>query len=101
MSLLPGLDLVDFAELFSSTFMGDDTDVARKALAIRKMVKPMQDSFTALEKVSTRLRMLAAVGNLLCSLSFLSILFLSSLPPFLSFPSLLSSLPPFLSFLLS
>ena len=52
MSLLPGLDLVDFADLFSSTFMGDDTDVARKALAIRKMVKPMQDSFTALEKVS-------------------------------------------------
>ena len=31
--------------------MGDDTDVARKTLAIRRMVKPMQDSFTALEKV--------------------------------------------------
>ena len=79
MSLLPGLDLVDFADLFSSTFMGDDTDVARKALAIRKMVKPMQDSFTALEKVSTRLRMLAAVDNLLFFSSLLSLLPL--LPP--------------------
>ncbi|XP_064387875.1 delta(3,5)-Delta(2,4)-dienoyl-CoA isomerase, mitochondrial-like [Halichondria panicea] len=46
-----GLDLVDFAGKFSE-FSGEGSDVGRKAMAVRRMAKPMQDSFTALEKCS-------------------------------------------------
>ena len=47
---LPGLDQADHDDLFSA-FMGN-TDVARETLALRRMVKSMQDSCAALEKVS-------------------------------------------------
>ena len=46
---LPGLDQADHDDLFSA-FMGN-TDVARETLALRRMVKSMQDSCAALEKV--------------------------------------------------
>ena len=39
-----------FSTLFSSGGHGDN-DVARKTMQIRRMLQPMQDSFTALEKV--------------------------------------------------
>ena len=45
-----GLDLVDFATKFSE-FSSEGSDVGRNAIALRRMAKPMQDSFTALEKV--------------------------------------------------
>ena len=47
-----GLDLMDFAQdFFSSTSSDDKADVARKTLNMKKLVKWMQNSFTALEKV--------------------------------------------------
>jgi len=46
---IAGLDLMDFAGNFSKFTGGDDA--GRTAFAIREMVKPLQDSFTALEKV--------------------------------------------------
>ena len=45
-----GLDLVDFAPMFSQ-FQSLNTDIARTTLLIRRMVQPMQNSFTAIEKV--------------------------------------------------
>ncbi len=42
--------MVDFAGKFSE-FSSEGSDVGRKAMAVRRMAKPMQDSFTALEKV--------------------------------------------------
>ena len=78
---LPGLDQADHDDLFS-VFMGN-TDMARETLALRRMVKLMQDSCAALEKVS--------LGPSI------------SLSPYLPFslsPSPLSSFPsPFSSFL--
>ena len=54
-SYMTGLDLVDFAPMFTSFQSGSHgdggTDVARKAFLISQMVRPMQDSFTAIEKV--------------------------------------------------
>lgn len=44
-----GLDLVDFAPMFSQ-FQSLNTDIARTTLLIRRMVQPMQNSFTAIEK---------------------------------------------------
>ena len=47
-----GLDVVDFAQdFFTNTSSDDDLDVARKTFNMKKLVKSMQDSFTALEKV--------------------------------------------------
>lgn len=51
-----GLDIVDFAQdFFSSTSSDDGLDVARKTFNMKKIVKPMQDSFTALEKVTNKI----------------------------------------------
>lgn len=44
----PGLDLMDFAESFSSSMEGD---LARKAFVLRRFIKSYQASFTAIEKV--------------------------------------------------
>ena len=41
---------MDFAGQFSQ--FGEGSDVARKAFEIRRFVQDMQDSFTAIEKVS-------------------------------------------------
>ena len=47
-----GLDLMDFAqELFSGTSFDDKMDVARRTMNMKKLVKSLQGSFTALEKV--------------------------------------------------
>ena len=47
-----GLDLMDFAQdFFSGTSSDDQADVARRTFNIKKIVKLMQNSFTALEKV--------------------------------------------------
>ena len=44
-----GLDLTDFADTF---FEGQGSqDPARKAFRLKETIKPMQDSFTAVEKV--------------------------------------------------
>ena len=45
-----GLDLVDFAPMFNQ-FQSTEDDVARKAILVGRMIQPMQDSFTAIEKV--------------------------------------------------
>ena len=43
---------MDFAQdFFSSTDSDDKLDVARKTMYMKKLVKSMQNSFTALEKV--------------------------------------------------
>lgn len=48
-----GLDIIDFAQdFFSNTSSDDGMDVARKTFNMKKVVKSMQDSFTALEKVT-------------------------------------------------
>lgn len=48
-----GLDIIDFAQdFFSNTSSDDGIDVARKTFNMKKVVKSMQDSFTALEKVT-------------------------------------------------
>ena len=46
--LSSGLDLTDFASTFQS---GGGLDVGRRAFLIGRFVEPMQDSFTAIEKV--------------------------------------------------
>lgn len=46
-----GLDLVDFASTFSQFQTSDSADVARRAFLVHRLVQPMQDSFTAIEKV--------------------------------------------------
>lgn len=47
-----GLDVMDYAQVFfSGTSSDDQVDVARKTFNMKKIVKSMQDSFTALEKV--------------------------------------------------
>ena len=47
-----GLDVVDFAQDFFSNASSDEgVDVARKAMKFTGVIKSMQDSFTALEKV--------------------------------------------------
>lgn len=50
-----GLDLVDLAPTFSQFQPTDGTDVARRAFLVHRLVEPMQNSFTAIEKVSTLL----------------------------------------------
>lgn len=44
-----GLDLMDFAGNFSE-FTTGDADIGRKSMAVRQMITPFQESFTALEK---------------------------------------------------
>lgn len=50
-----GLDLVDLGPTFSRLQTTDGTDVARRAFLVHRLVEPMQNSFTAIEKVSTHL----------------------------------------------
>ena len=51
-----GLDIIDFAQdFFSNTSSDDGVDVARKTFNMKKVVKSMQDSFTALEKVTNKI----------------------------------------------
>lgn len=45
-----GLDLVDFGPMFSQFQTTDSADVARRAVLVHRLVQPMQDSFTAIEK---------------------------------------------------
>ena len=48
-----GLDVIDFAQdFFSATSSDDHVDVARRTFNMKKVVKSMQNSFTALEKVA-------------------------------------------------
>lgn len=48
-SLCPGLDLPEFARDFME--FGGPGEVARRAVMIRAFLKPMQESFSAVEKV--------------------------------------------------
>lgn len=48
-----GLDLVDFGPMFSQFQTTGSADVARRAFLVHRLLQPMQDSFTAIEKVST------------------------------------------------
>lgn len=46
-----GLDLVDFAPMFSQFQATGNGDIARRASLVHHLVRPMQESFTAIEKV--------------------------------------------------
>lgn len=48
---LSGLDLVDFAPMFSQFQSTTPDDVARRTYLVRRLIEPMQASFTAIEKV--------------------------------------------------
>ena len=58
---LPGLDQPDHGDLFSA-FTGN-ADVARETLALRGMVKSMQNSCAALEKVSLAFSLLPCLPS--------------------------------------
>ena len=45
-----GLDLMDFAPMFTQ-FQSSQGDVARRTMMIRRFIQPMQDSFSAIERV--------------------------------------------------
>ena len=45
-----GLDVIDFADVLSQSTAGED-DGARKAMSLVRIIKSMQGSFTAIEKV--------------------------------------------------
>ena len=54
-SVVLGLDLMDFApKLMPSSSKSGDSDVARRFMAVRQLVRPMQDSFTAVDKVQIK-----------------------------------------------
>lgn len=61
-----GLDLVDFVPVFSQFQATSDTDIARRAFLIRHLVQPMQESFTAIQKV----QQLAGTGYSLHSIAY-------------------------------
>ena len=73
---LPGLDQTDHDDLFSA-FTGN-ADVARETLALRGMVKSMQNSCAALEKVSLTFSLLPYLPLFLSLSLSLSSLFICS-----------------------
>jgi delta(3,5)-delta(2,4)-dienoyl-CoA isomerase len=48
-SFTSGLDLVDFAPMFTQ-FQTAGGDVARRTVLVRRLIQPMQDTFSAIEK---------------------------------------------------